>query len=86
MLMRREPLSGGLFVEEFVELNPRARHDSVTATAPLYAERALKMVTLVGSPTPGLLHPDDGPRPVHGRAKTSAGRSDIPNFTFHAVA
>ena len=41
MLMRREPLGGGLFVEEFVELNPRARRDSVAATAPLYAEGAL---------------------------------------------
>src|SRR3954466_14380644 len=40
MLMRREPLGGGLFVEEFVELNPRARRGSGAATAPLYAESA----------------------------------------------
>src|SRR5262249_41623850 len=40
MLMRREPLSGGLFAEEFIELNPPARRDSVTAPAPLYAESA----------------------------------------------
>ena len=43
MLMRREPPSGGLLAEEFVELNPRARQDSVTATAPLYAERRSRL-------------------------------------------
>src|SRR4051794_980256 len=40
MLMRREPLSDGLFVEEFVELNPRARRGCLTATAPLRADHA----------------------------------------------
>jgi hypothetical protein len=28
----------------------------------------------------------EAPRSVHGRAKTSAGRSGIPSFAFHAVA
>jgi hypothetical protein len=35
VLMCREPLSGGLFVEEFVEPDPRARRDSIAAAAPL---------------------------------------------------
>ena len=32
--------AGGLFVEEFVELNPRATRGSGAAPAPLYAEGA----------------------------------------------
>src|SRR3954467_820763 len=47
ILMRREPLGGGLFVEEFVELNPRARRDSVAATAPLRAEDAFVLALKV---------------------------------------
>src|SRR5262249_27685386 len=55
-------------------------------SAPLPVEVALNRVALVGRLAADSLHPDGEPRPLHGRAKTSPGRSGIPSFAFHAVA